>query len=128
MTCRHGPSDPDCSSHPNHVRYQEVRSELGQRTPDASNYTIEAAERVGLHLVMKVKYPNCASCAYEGNKVMVFLNVTELDVIRWKRIDPHFRPTAKGKASFEAPSPAARFPGTPDGWTDAITYARGKSK
>ena len=67
---------------------------------------------------------------------MVFLNTTELDVLRWKEIDPHFRPQkeegtqyAKGalKDPKKAPSPAARFPASDEGWKDAIEYTRTKS-
>jgi hypothetical protein len=82
--------------------------------------------RIGKHLVMKVKYPNCFKCAFEGNKLMVFLNVTEVQVLRWRKIDPHFRPTPLASSAIEAPSPAARFPASPDGWADAIAYARSK--
>lgn len=103
-------------------------------TPDASNYEIQEVSEVGTHLVLKVKYPNCASCAYEGNKVMVFLNVKAIDAMKWKKIDPHFRAPPKVGSSYpnitsrEAPSPAARFPGSADGWADAIAYAMGKQR
>lgn len=77
--------------------------------------------------MMKVKYPNCRNCAYEGCKVMVFLNVTEAQVLRWKKIDPHFRDPKKAMSTSESPSPAARFPGSAEGWADAQSYARGKA-
>ncbi len=83
-------------------------------------------EVVGPHLVVKVLYPNCELCAYEGRKVLVFLNTSTLDALKWKKIDPHFRPPNPGKSHTEAPSPAARFPDTNEGWVDALTYARGK--
>jgi hypothetical protein len=105
-------------------------------TPDKQKYEIEEVQQVGPHLVMKVKYPNCSSCAYEGNKVMVFLNCSPLDAMRWREIDPHFRAPVKSpgaptshsitEAKKKAPSPAARFPASAEGWTDAITYANGK--
>lgn len=82
---------------------------------------------VGPHLVMKVLYSNCALCAYEGQKVLVFLNTSTLDALKWRKIDPHFRPQSTGRPHTEAPSPAARFPSTKDGWVDALTYAREKS-
>ena len=81
---------------------------------------------MGAHLVMKVKYPNCALCAYEGQKVMVFLNVTEAQVLKWRRIDPHFRATKA--LPQEAPSPAARFPASQEGWRDALDYAAKRSR
>lgn len=124
MTCRHRPGDPDCSSHPSNA----YRSDPAPTTPDKSNFVVEEIEEVGPHLVMKVRYPNCVRCSYEGNKVMVFLNVRTIDAIRWKIIDPHFRDRRDGRAakSAIAPSPAARFPGDPEGWVDALEYAQQK--
>ena len=69
-------------------------------------------------MVLKVKYPSCKNCSYEGIKVMVFLDTTALDALRWKRIDPHFKD--------KAPSPAARFPASDEGWNDALAYAANK--
>lgn len=80
------------------------------------------------HLVLKVEYPNCRLCSFEGRKVMVFLNTSPMAAIKWKEIDPHFRAASKAPPSDRcAPSPAARFPATPDGWCDAVSYARGKA-
>lgn len=122
MVCRHEKGDPNCSSSPN---YRRLYEETQTVTPDSTRYSIEEVERVGPHLVMKVKYPNCARCAYEGVKVLVFLNVTEAQVLKWRRIDPHFR-GAKSLAQ-EAPSPAARFPASAEGWRDALDYATKKA-
>lgn len=139
MTCRHGAGDPACSSTANGWRAAEIARENAEyevqrrlkaaeaaRSPDAENYEIVDAARVGPHLVMKVRYPNCAKCAYEGDKVMVFLDVTEVDVLRWRRIDPHFSDPKATRSPREAPSPAARYPASPAGWTDAMSYAHGK--
>lgn len=143
MSCRHSAGDPNCSSS---AAYQErarneafdrkekalaerakkVEAELKANTPDPSDFDITDIEQVGSHLVMKVKFPSCAKCEYEGNKVMVFLNRTLKDVFRWKRIDPHFRAATPAPPS-EAPSPAARFPGSNEGWDDAMRYAREKN-
>ena len=138
MTCRHGPGDTNCSSHPNNIRareYQEEQrqkedavkkkreSELYSMTPDSEKYEIIDVVRVGPHLVMKVQYPNCIKCSFEGNKVMVFLNITEAQVLRWRRIDPHFR--APGTETIrESPGPNARFPASKEGWNDALNYAK----
>lgn len=143
MVCRHKAGDTSCSSHPDNVRLAQYEQEEASRqkivedekrrklikdgtTPDASNYEILEAEQVGKHFVMKVLYPNCAMCAYEGVKIMVFLNVFAIDVLRWKKIDPHFRQSST-RMIRDAPSPAARFPNSKDGWADAITYAKGKN-
>jgi hypothetical protein len=55
---------------------------------------------------------------------MVFLNITEIQALKWKEIDPHFRDDKNTVTA--APSPAARFPASPQGWSDAIEYARTK--
>lgn len=136
MTCRHKPGDPACGSYARESAAEDARAEkrradraeaaLLARTPDSANYQIAEVERVGQHIVLKVTYPNCAKCSYEGNKVMVFLDVAEATVIRWRIIDPHFRDPKVKVDSTSAPSPAARFPASPEGWRDAITYARSK--
>ena len=116
MTCRHAAGDPNCSSYV-----------APPPTPNPDQYEVVDAVRVGNHLVLKVLYPSCQKCSYEGNKVLVFLNVTEKEVIRWRKIDPHFRPfSGKNPPPTEAPGPAARFPASVNGWNDAITYARSK--
>jgi hypothetical protein len=118
MTCRHpaGYHDNDYLTSP-----------PAPAKPDAEKYVIEAVQRIGQHLVMKVRYPNCVLCAFEGVKVMVFLNVSETQALMWRRIDPHFRAPMKALPSH-APSPAARFPADAEGWADAVEYARTKSK
>lgn len=120
MTCRHMPGDPNCSSSPSYYR---TYSETNLITPDSEKFEIIDVEVVGFNLVMKVKYPNCSACSYEGNKVMVFRNTTPIDALKWKKIDPHFRDPKKPANPREAPSPAARFPATAEGWKDAVSYA-----
>ena len=147
MICRHSKGDPNCGSSGGSSRveyvYRDVpcnkpHKEAGDMvlTPDSKNYDIEAVEKIGSHLVLKVSYPNCKKCAYEGNKVMVFLNTTELDVLRWNELDPHLRPQKEEGTQYvkgalkdpkKAPSPAARFPASDEGWKDAIEYTRTKS-
>lgn len=119
MSCRHEAGDPNCSK--THPRQYEPEVRLPP-TPDPLNYIVEDTERVGSNLVMKVRYPNCALCSFEGLKVMVFLAVTEKQALRWRHINPHFR-SDKNLPITEAPSPAARFPGSPAGWKDALEYA-----
>ena len=129
MTCRHSANDPMCSSNqPRYITKEKIvyRDKLVPITPDADNYTIQQIHREGPHLIVKAKYPNCAKCSYEGTKIMVFLNVSEADVIKWKKIDPHFRDPKKSRNLTEAPGPAARFPASPEGWKDAIAYVQYK--
>lgn len=144
MTCRHEHGDPTCSSYPDQIKHarqlldgtapefakarklldkDNLRRGLPPETPDSRNYSIEDIEQVGPHIVVKVLYPNCAKCSYEGRKVMVFLDVRALDVAKWKTIDPHFRDPQKKLAAGEAPPPAARFPASAEGWADAMAYA-----
>lgn len=142
MTCRHSADDPNCSSNRS-IResrqrekeeeasrkrdIEKERAELYARTPDVDKYEIEDVSRVGRNLVLKVRYPNCSKCAYEGSKVMVFLNVSEAEALKWRRIDPHFRDPKAARQKNEAPAPAARFPASPEGWSDALVFAQGKS-
>jgi hypothetical protein len=100
-------------------------AELAARTPRADQYELQRVEQVGPHMVLEVLYPSCATCAYEGRKVLVILNVDPLAAMRWRRIDPHFRD--KATSITEAPSPAARFPASAEGWKDAVAYATRKA-
>lgn len=143
MTCRHAAGDPDCSSSPEgrrraaeeSARYVEQTKtqrikELEERTPDPDKFEIEDSEQVGPNVVLKVRYPSCVRCSYNANKVMVYLNITLKDVLRWRRIDPHFFDSREKNpvpyntdAAKHAPSPVARFPASPEGWQDALEYA-----
>jgi hypothetical protein len=116
MICHHKPGDHSCTA-------QFPRSPDPVVTPDASKYEVVDVRQVGSNLVLRVKYPNCRSCAFEGTKVLLFLECSPLDALKWKKIDPHFR-DHKGKAPpTEAPSPAVRFPGSDLGWNEALAYA-----
>lgn len=124
MTCHHSAGDPNCTSNRPSSYYDAPDPD--PKTPDANNYEIIDIARVGPHVVVKVLYPNCRRCAYEGNKIMVFLDAPETQIVRWRKIDPHFRSTIVDPK--EAPSPAARFPASAEGWKDALEYARTKMK
>lgn len=139
MTCRHTPGDTNCSSHPINVRDRQYELDERDRekkmkdlaskdTPDSKHYEVVEVSEVEGHLVMKVLYPNCSHCSYEGNKVMVFLNTTALQALKWKQIDPHFRDKKNPVNALHAPGPDARFPASPDGWIDAVEYAKTKVK
>ncbi len=130
MTCRHNPGDPNCSAWESTARGKGwVPSSQLPATPDADNYLIEKIQRVdGKHIVLQVKYPNCNKCAFEGLKTLVYLNVTEIAMANWRRIDPHFRQSTQTISKTEAPSPVARFPGTENGFQDAIMYLEQKTQ
>jgi hypothetical protein len=57
---------------------------------------------------------------------MVFLDIDMVAVLKWRRIDPHF--DDKPRSPKEAPSPAARFPASAQGWKDAVKYAGERKK
>jgi hypothetical protein len=135
MTCHHSVNDPNCSSHPYNVAQREAeaaRETERQRkatTPDSSNYEILDIVEVGTFLVLKVRYPNCSACAFEGTKVLVVKGIMK-DAVMWRKIDPHFRDMSKSllplSGNRESPSPEARFPATIEGWNDALVYAKAK--
>jgi len=114
MTCRHSVNDPNCSSY----RPPEPK------TPDSSNYDVIDVHEDGGFLILKVKYPNCYNCSFEGTKVMVFEKTKTLNALKWKKIDPHFRDPKYKVTEKEAPSPIARFPGNDTGWTFAKEFVR----
>lgn len=142
MTCRHGPNDPNCSSHPSNphnpanirakreaeARQQEVARAEAQianllaRTPNPEQYDVIEAEEVGNHLVLMVKYSSCQACSFDARKVMVFANTNLKQAIKWTRIDPHFS-ERKDASVNEAPSPVARFPADAAGWKNALRFA-----
>ena len=117
MTCKHAPGYHDGE------RFAAERE--ASKTPDVTRFEIIDIDEIGPNLVVKVKYPNCASCAFEGTKVLVYLDRRIKDVIKWRRIDPHFE-QPKVALATEAPSPVARFPANAAGWADAIEYAQKK--
>ncbi len=109
------------------IKADKLAAEFSAKSPDANRYeVVEAVEHYG-NLVMRVLYPNCSACAYEGQKVMVFVGVSLTNAILWKKIDPHFRDPKIKTPRTEAPSPSARFPATTDGWVEALAYARSKA-
>lgn len=127
MTCRHSPGDPACST----TRMQYERhygSYTVPTTPDIEKYEILDMCRCGTYTVLKVKYPNCSKCAYEGTKILVIPSVSELEMLKWKAIDPHFGDLNARNKENAAPVPIARFPGSDGGWKDAVEYAELKNK
>lgn len=130
--CRHSADDPNCSSNRDReIVYTKPAGTTGLKTvetPDSENYEVLDMQRYGEHLVLKVKYPNCGKCSYEGVKVLVYLNVSERTAMKWRKIDPHFTDPKTTRPPTEAPGPAARFPASQEGWSDACCYAASKMK
>lgn len=135
MICRHSPDDPSCSSHKDYIDPYKSKDYadpyVKSVTPDPDAFEVTDVEQIGPHLVLKVRYPNYVTCTkqtYEGNKVMVFLNTTTIDALKWRKIDPHFREKSKNKPANAAPGPDARFPASEAGWQDAVDYVKLKIK
>ena len=84
--------------------------------PDPNNYKVIQAEQIGTHLVLKINYPDCTN--FEGNKILVFRDMTAIDLLNQKLIDPHFFNHTKYK------SPIARFVPTNEGWSMAVSFAK----
>jgi hypothetical protein len=83
--------------------------------PDPANYKIIKSEQRGRFLVLMIHYPDCTN--YEGKKILVFRDVTPLDLLNQKIIDPHFFKSSNVK------SPVARFEPTDDGWGMALRFS-----
>jgi hypothetical protein len=56
--------------------------------PNPKNYKILNSWYVEEYLVLRIKYPDCAN--YEGEKILVFYNVSIEDLEKQGSIDPHF--------------------------------------
>jgi len=134
MTCRHRPGDPSCSSSGRWDRDTEEITRLKKqideqaallKQPDNTQFEIIDAIPVGTSLVLKVRYENCAKCSYEGTKVLVYRETSLRDVLKWKVIDPHF--SDKKPLPRHAPSPAARFPASEQGFEHALDFAKALS-
>jgi hypothetical protein len=115
MTCRHGPNDITCSSHPDYYDYS-VRTAPAQTdpvTPDKKLFKIinitpisATWDTSGL-IILEVRYPNCSSCSFEGTKILL-VSAKLSHIHTWTEIDPHFSDKVRGATC--CPSPIARFP------------------
>lgn len=56
--------------------YQRVEADRKAKTADPTHFDIEDIEEITPYLAMRVKYPSCTKCEYEGKKVMVFTGAT----------------------------------------------------
>ena len=76
--------------------------------PDPANFRIEKHQELNGYLILLVKYPDCTN--YEGNKILVYRDLTYAEVKKFKTLDPHF----SNSKTFA--SPCARFEPTLVGW------------
>jgi hypothetical protein len=135
MTCRHSDpiNNPDCGSyrHPTQQLEQLQKTSDGIRQkfgiadgPDNSRFELLDVTVVGPRTVVRVRYESCPNCSFEGVKLLVYQNVSMIDVARWRVIDPHFT-DEKSISRTHAPSPIARFPATEQGLKLAMLLAEG---
>jgi hypothetical protein len=82
---------------------------------DPTNYQVLFVEEIGTYLIATLVYHDCTN--YEGRKILLFYNVTEEQLLKQERIDPHFCD------SKEHISPIARFEPTERGLIMARTLA-----
>lgn len=83
--------------------------------PNPKRFSFINFKEVGKYLVVKINYPDCEN--YEGNKILVYRDVSFADLRKKTYIDPHFCQHKKCK------SPIARFEPTAEGWSNAILLA-----
>jgi hypothetical protein len=76
--------------------------------PDPANYKIINHKQINEYLIVQLNYPNCTN--FEGEKILVFKDVTFEQLKKQKLIDPHF---SNNENYFH---PIARFIPTEDGW------------
>lgn len=126
MTCRHSKDDLSCSKNETRRERLYALEAQAQNSPDATRFEIDAHLAQLGNSALTTMWGPTASTAYEGKKVLVYLGVGLKDVIKWRRLDPHFRAEVKQRATNEAPSPAARFPASTEGWADALAWAASK--
>lgn len=84
--------------------------------PDPNNYEIINHLESNGWLLIKIKYLDCTN--YEGMKILLFKDVTVMDLLKQKLIDPHFSENEKYK------SPFARFEPTEKGWFAATSLMK----
>jgi len=82
--------------------------------PNPSDYSIVKTQQVGRVLIALVNYPNCNN--YEGNKILVFKDMTLESLRSLSKIDPHF--TDSGV------SPVLRVVPSDEGWAIARKCAK----
>jgi len=80
--------------------------------PIPSRYTVRRVQPVGRNLVAMLNYPDAIN--FEGNKILVFEDMTIQELDQQTAIDPHF--TKFGKL-------LARFRPTRRGWEAALIAA-----
>jgi hypothetical protein len=76
--------------------------------PNPGNYEIVKSAEKGGYLIVLINYKDCTN--YEGNKILVYKDVSFQSLLDQKKIDPHF------SENTDYYSPIARFVPTEEGW------------
>lgn len=84
--------------------------------PNPANFKILQVTEGKHSLVVEVLYPDCTN--YEGRKILLYTDVTLVQLVNQKTIDPHFSDNA------EFHSPVARFEPTKRGWQMAMWLSK----
>lgn len=109
-----------CSCDKKEVIVKEIIREIcvepkNYPNPNPRNFEVKKVEMYSNFLVALIKYPDCIN--FEGEKILVFENLSFEDFVSLKFIDPHF---CEGNHA----SPIARFTPTEKGWQYAINFVR----
>ncbi len=81
--------------------------------PNPTRFRIVEVEQFGSALVAMVHYPDCTN--YEGRKILVYADMTPIELLRKSTLDPHFTKES---------GPVARMEPTPRGWSLAQQLAK----
>lgn len=93
----------------------DVQTAVSTSNPDPTNWKRIRDLRIGRNLVIWLNYPDCKN--YEGDKILVFEKCGWSDLVKQKKIDPHFSTNKNFK------SPIARFEPSERGWDWAVNFA-----
>jgi len=56
--------------------------------PNPKNFNILEVREIDSYLIAKINFPDCTN--YEGNKIIVFQNMSSKHLYTLKDVDPHF--------------------------------------
>lgn len=107
---------PSQDSRPTGAPLNSVSRSVNPGNPNPENFHIKQHEEVGRFAVLLVHYPDCRN--YEGDKILVFEDVSLATLQSLTSLDPHF---CNSKLH---PSPIARFEPSVTGWVYAITFCK----
>jgi hypothetical protein len=113
-TCSHDNFFNQQNQEKNFVRRKKKTFSVGN--PNPNKFEILKHQTVGRFTIVRIHYPDCHN--FEGQKILVFEDISISTIKKLKSIDPHF---CNNKAH---PSPIARFVPTDHGWRYAISFCK----